>query len=334
MPKVSIIIPAYNAMNYLSKALESALNQTLTDIEVIIVDDGSLDDIQSWAKTICDPRVIFISQENQGVSVARNNGIALAQGEYIAFLDADDILEPTKIEKQAQCLDRSPEIDLVHTWIAVVDEQNRLTGRLLTSETEGYVWKEIVQENTIAGATVMARRRCFEEMGGFVPRGSYPVDVEDWEMWIRLATRYSFAVIREPLYRYRQHPGNSSKNWRSLEHAIRIVTEKAFANPPAGISTEELSGLKAYSYARSNLSLAWKALQSVDCDYKRAKFYIWQAKRLSPQICAHNEYRRLSVAIRLIHWLQPKGYQKALEVFYALRRMLPRLQTSNKLVGG
>ncbi len=85
MPKASIIIPAYNAMAYLPKALESALNQTLTDIEVLIVDDGSSDNIKQWAKTIRDPRVNFISQENQGVSVARNNGIAQAQSEYISF---------------------------------------------------------------------------------------------------------------------------------------------------------------------------------------------------------------------------------------------------------
>ncbi len=107
--------------------------------------------------------------------------------------------------------DRNPQVDIVHTWTALVDEQNRPTGRILTSEAEGFIWKEIVQENTVSGATVMVRRRCFEEMGGFIPRGKYPVDVEDWEMWIRLATRYTFAAVREPLYRYRQHSGNSSK---------------------------------------------------------------------------------------------------------------------------
>jgi hypothetical protein len=132
--------------------------------------------------------------------------------------------------------------------------------------------------------------------------------------------------IREPLYRYRQHSGNSSKHWRSLEQAIQIVTEKAFAHPPAGISVEELSELKNSSYARSNLSLAWKALQSADCDYQRAKFYLRQAEGFSSKIRSHHEYRRLKVAIDLMRWLQPEGYQKALEVFYALRRVLSRLQ--------
>ena len=100
MSKVSVIIPAYNAMNYLPQTLKSVLQQTFTDFEILIINDGSSDDIVEWSSQISDSRVKLISQINQGVSAARNTGIRNAQGEYIAFIDADDLWEPTKLEKQ------------------------------------------------------------------------------------------------------------------------------------------------------------------------------------------------------------------------------------------
>lgn len=102
MPKVSVVIPAYNAMSYLPETVASVLNQTFEDYEVIVVNDGSKDDIKIWIAQLADTRIKLISQENQGLSGARNTGIAHAQGEYVAFLDADDLWAPTKLEKQVQ----------------------------------------------------------------------------------------------------------------------------------------------------------------------------------------------------------------------------------------
>src|SRR4028119_2409178 len=122
MPKVSVIIPAYNAMAYLPETLESVLNQTFTDFEVLIINDGSSDGIVEWASEIKDSRVKLISQENQGLSGARNTGIWSSQGEYLAFLDADDIWEPTKLEKQVQCLEEDNNIGLVSSWVSSINE--------------------------------------------------------------------------------------------------------------------------------------------------------------------------------------------------------------------
>jgi glycosyltransferase involved in cell wall biosynthesis len=168
MPKVTIIIPAYNAMKYLPETLESVQEQTLTDFEVLIINDGSSDGIVEWASQITDLRVRLISQENQGTAVARNTGIVESQGEYIAFLDADDIWEPTKLEKQAQCLDNNPLVGLVDAWTAFIDENGKLTGLVMKHETEGDVYKEVVEtcdSSVCCGSSPMIRRSCFGHLG-------------------------------------------------------------------------------------------------------------------------------------------------------------------------
>jgi glycosyltransferase involved in cell wall biosynthesis len=110
--------------------MENVLSQTYDDFEVIVVNDGSSDETQQWVSQIKDPRVKLISQENQGLAGARNTGIAHAQGEYITFLDADDLWEPTKLEKQVCVLEDNPEIALVYTWVAFIDEAGKHTGRV------------------------------------------------------------------------------------------------------------------------------------------------------------------------------------------------------------
>ncbi len=320
MPKVSVVIPAFNAMKYLPQTVESVLQQTFIDFEVLIIDDGSSDSIRQWVNEVTDLRVKLISQENQGVSVARNTGIAAAQGEYVAFLDADDLWEQTKLEKQVRCLEDNPTVGLVHTWMAIVDWEGKPTGRVMSSNAEGNVWKQLVERNTVACSSVMVRRCCFE-VGVFSPRDVCPVDVEDWEMWIRIAARYPFAVIKEPLMRYRQHPNNTSKNWQSIEQAFRLVIEKAFQTAPP-----ELLYLKSRSYGHASLRLAWKCLQSSDRDYKNAIHFRASAVGHYPQLRYSGEYIRLSLAIAAMQWLGPIGYSRVLAMTYILRRWISKVR--------
>ncbi len=149
MTKVSVIIPAYNAMNYLPKTVESALRQTFTDFEVIIVNDGSSDDIEKWVDTITDNRVKLIYQKNQGAATARNTGIAHAKGEYIAFLDSDDLWQPNKLKKQVDCLDNNQDLGLVYTWISSIDAKGNYRGKIYANHIEGNVWEKLIQENIV-----------------------------------------------------------------------------------------------------------------------------------------------------------------------------------------
>lgn len=314
MPKVSVVIPAYNAMTYLPETVESVIRQTFTDFEVLIIDDGSSDHIVQWASEIKDQRVRLISQENQGLPGARNTGITQAQGEYIAFLDADDLWEPTKLEKQVYCLDNNPLVGLVHTWMLLVDEQGKSTGRLMKSNAEGDVWKQLVERNMIACPSVIVRRCCFETVGIFdITLRS----IEDWDMWLRLAVHYPFAVIKEPLAYYRQLPSSMSKNCQVMEQAFQIVIEKAFCS-----TLPEFLYLKQRSYGYAYLCLAWKALQSRNRDYPQAINFRQQAIAHYPKLRFSRDYLSLSTAIALLQLFGDHRYSRVLAIIHTLRRRI------------
>lgn len=311
MPKVSVVIPAYNAMHYLPETVESVLKQTFSDFEALIINDGSSDNILHWASGLADSRVRLISQENRGLPEARNTGIAHAQGEYIAFLDADDLWEPTKLEKQVRCLDDNPAVGLVHTWLVLVDEQSKSTGRVMKYNAQGDVWNQVAEKNVIACPSVMVRRCCFD-VGVF---DSNLRSLEDWDMWIRIASRYPFAAIAEPLAYYRQLPSSMSKNCQVMQESFRIVIEKTFCCAPP-----EILYLKERSYGHANICLAWKALQSSNRDYKQALDFQQQAIAHYPQLRFSWEYIRLSLAIASLRWFGLDGYSRLLALAYAMRR--------------
>ncbi|GAB1545033.1 glycosyltransferase [Scytonema sp. NUACC21] len=314
MYKVSVVIPAYNAMPYLRETMESVLNQTFNGFEVIVVNDGSLDETENWVSQIQDSRVKLISQENQGLAGARNTGILHAKGEYIAFLDADDTWEPTKLEKQACILDRNPEVGLVYTWVAYINEQSQSTGKVFKNQSEGNVWKQLTEHNIVeCGSVAMVRRTCFEDCGVFDRNlGSY---VEDWDMWLRIASKYPFKVVKEPLVYYRQRSNSASKNWEAMAQSFQMVIEKAFATAPM-----ELQPLKNKSYAAANLCLAWKPLQSQQKEYKKSIYFLEQALAYFPKIRFSKEFIRLSVAVTVMRWLGADTYKQLLAIFHTLRR--------------
>ncbi len=315
MVKVSIVIPAYNAMTYLSETLASVFQQTFSDFEVLLVDDGSTDSIQAWVEqSVSDPRVKLISQVNQGLSAARNTGITHSQSEYIAFLDADDLWHPSKLERQVQWLEAHPTVGLIYNWTTLIDSSGKPTGRVLGSAIEGNVLPEILQRNIIDCPSVLVRRQCFDRVGLF---DCALRSVEDWDMWIRIAAVYPFAVTPEPLVYYRQHPSNMSKNWRVMEQAFQQVITKAFASAPPALQT-----LKPKSLGSAYLVLAWKALQSQDRDAQLASQFQAQAIAHNPDLRISRENLRLTLAILTLKVLGADRYSQFLPVAYALRRRL------------
>lgn len=313
MPKVSVVIPAYNTMKYLPKTLESVLRQTFIDFEVLIINDGSLDHIIEWASELTDRRVKLVSQENQGLPGARNTGIAHAQGEYIAFLDGDDLWEPTKLEKQVNCLDNQPKVGLVYTWSALIDEQDNPTGRIFVSHAEGDVWQQLFEADVIAnGSSAMVRRCCFEKVGVF---DCSLTSAEDLDMWLRVAAHYPFAVVKEPLTLYRQHPDSMSKNYQRMFQTLRTVFEKAFQSVPL----EQLY-LRNRAYANMFLGLAWLAIDKGD--YKKAIDFRKQAWLHQPQICFSQRCLRLSFAIAMMRWFGPHAYDGVRNLTRTLRQRI------------
>lgn len=265
MPKVSVVIPTYNSIAYLPTTVQSVLQQTFTDWELIIVNDGSTDQTVEWVKTVADPRVRLISQANAGVAEARNTGLHHAQGEYIAFLDADDVWEPTKLEKQVPLLDRDPQVGLVDTAAQWIDHHDYLLDHCHPPTISGNVWPWILEANTLScGSTALVRRVCFEALGGFDQAVS---PAEDWDMWIRIATCYRFAAVDEILVYYRQHPASASRNYTLMEQQLRRViaqnTQRARqTDRHFGISLDRLNLAERRAYCWLYQYLAWKHFDS------------------------------------------------------------------------
>lgn len=299
MPRVSVIIPAHNAMTYLPETVENVLKQTFTDFEVLIINDGSLDDIEEWASHLTDSRVKLISQQNQGVSVARNTGIAQATGEYIAFLDADDLWEPSKLEKQARRLDDNPEVGLVYTWTVLVDQWGKPTGIVYTYDLEGNVWAQIVVEDIVCnGSSAMVRRSCFEIVGVFDPNLS---SVADGDMWVRIAAHYPFAVVKELLVYYRQYPNSMSKNRQKMLEDLRLTIEKRFESAPL-----DLLYLRNRAYAHMNRWQAWVSIYEED--YTSALHYHKQSLLHNPHLCYSKNSIKLNLIIIVVRWFGSKNY--------------------------
>ncbi|MDX2099584.1 MAG: glycosyltransferase [Leptolyngbyaceae cyanobacterium bins.59] len=312
MPKVSIIIPTYNAMPYLPATVESIFKQTFTDFELLLVDDGSTDQTVPWITKLTDSRVKLIQQANQGASIARNTGIASVQGDSIAFLDNDDLWQPTKLEQQVQHLDRNPQVGLVHTWMMLIDEKGQSTGRLIKTDAEGWVWKKLVEQDTILNSSVLVRKTCFDQVGVFdptIPRTG------DWEMWLRVAAKYPLGLLKEPLVFYRIHSKNASRNLQAMEQEFQVCIEKIFSTAPS-----DLLHLKGRSHGFANVYLAWKALQGGDG--KQAAQYSQQAFIHYPQLIFLSQYIRLNLAILVLRVLGSEGYYKLLSQLHSIRRML------------
>lgn len=316
MPKVSVIITAYNLIEYLPETIDNLFQQTFTDFEVIIVNDGSTDNTAEWVKQLTDPRVRLISQENMGLSGASNTGVINAQGEYITFLDADDLWEATKLEQQVAILDNHPEVGVVYTWVTYMNESGQSTGRVVKPEAEGQIWTKLIEVNQIeCGSVTMIRRACFEKIGLFDTNlRSY---VPDWDMWLRLALHYEFKLIRQPLVYYRQRASSGSRNFEGMERSFKIVLEKAYNSAPP-----EWKPLVNKGYGFAYFCLAWKALQNSQPDYVTAKRFQKIALTKHPQRFWTKENARLTFAIALMQWFGQQNYLKIISLMQSLRSKL------------
>lgn len=197
---ISIIIPCYNAGNYIKKAIDSAINQTYQDFEIIIIDDGSTDNSKQVISQFSDSRIKYIYQENQGVSVARNKGIELSHGEFIAFLDADDIWHPEKLKIQLDFLEKNPDISFVYSNITMIEESTgaKFTKTFNNFKTQKNLIKNLILTpfNTPSPCTVIVKKSCLFESGLFDPKIK---NGEDLDLWLRIAMHSNFYCINKSL---------------------------------------------------------------------------------------------------------------------------------------
>jgi len=257
VPRVSVVCIVYNSMAYLPETIFSVLAQSFSDFELIVVDDGSSDNVAAWILTLTDPRIRFVSQSNQGIPGARNTGIKHAAGEYIAFLDGDDLWDVAKLARQVERLDAQPDVGLVYTHIELIDQHGISVGRSVAMNVEGNAMAFILVSNFIgSGSAPMVRKRCFDELGLFY-RDSNIAWCDDWDMWVRIATRYSFAVVKQPLTLYRLHSNGASTGYRPLIPLVPAIVERIYKSAPL-----HLLHLKSKTYGTFYLYLVLRALEA------------------------------------------------------------------------
>ena len=207
MPKVSVIITTFNGATrgFLKEAIESVLNQTFEDFELLIIDDGSSDDTKEFCKKyLKDSRVKYFFKDNGGISSARNKGIKESIGDYICFLDDDDVWYLKKLEKQIKLFEfcEDEKIGLVHTWFDSIDKCNNKIGSY-SSETAGNIYEDLFYKNVInATSSVMIKRKVFDKCGIFREQ---MIHVEDYELWFRIAKYFHVYSVNETLVKYRIH---------------------------------------------------------------------------------------------------------------------------------
>lgn len=226
--RVSVVVPAYNAERYLREAVESALAQTVA-AEVIVVDDGSTDGTAEVARSF-GSRVRVLQQTNSRQAAARNAGARIAGGDYLAFLDADDVWEPDKLEKQLACLEADPTLGLVYCSVREMDERGALMG-IRPARLRGRAYRELLLGEPwggINGSTSLLPRRVFEEMGGF---DTELPPCEDTDLFWRVAARYPIDFAEAPLVRYRVHPTSAHHDLPAMTRAWQRLYAKALVDP-------------------------------------------------------------------------------------------------------
>lgn len=255
MPLISVVIPVYNGEETIKQTLESVLEQTEEDFEIIIIDDGSQDSSLEKISSIQDARLKVFKYPNAGVSISRNRGIAHASGEFIAFLDHDDLWTPNKLESQLKALQENPQAGVAYSWTDYIDESGQFLRSGNRIAVTGDVYGKLLVRNFLEnGSNPLIRRQALIELGGF-ERTLSPAD--DWEMYLRLASRYHFVAVPSTQILYRVSANSMSCNVSKLEAASLQVIERAFNEAP-----ESLQHLKKYSLSTLYMYLLFKVLEA------------------------------------------------------------------------
>jgi glycosyltransferase involved in cell wall biosynthesis len=231
MPRVSVIVPAYNAAGFLPDAFESVIRQTYNDWEIVVVDDGSTDEtpavVASYAARLPD-KLTYVYQSNRGLPAARNTAIRHSRGEFLALLDADDVCLPRRFELCVAALDRNPCAALVHGRIARMDAVgNPLDEPTFDSKyLSGHIKRHIYTRRAhISCCTAMFRKKCLAVTGYF---DETMRATEDRDMWFRIAEKFEVAFVDEVISQYRISPSAMSRDLERMLTWQRFFVEKHY----------------------------------------------------------------------------------------------------------
>ena len=301
MPLISVIIPAYNAERTILETIASVQQQTYSDFEIIVINDGSNDRTSELLNTVKDHRLKVFDYPNSGVPVARNHGLSHATGDLIAFLDADDLWTPDKLELQLAALQQHPKAGVVYSWTYSMDEAGEYFSIGDAFSYTGNVYAQLLLENFIVnGSNCLIKRQAVESVGEF--DSSVP-GADDWDYWLRLALHWPFIVVTKPQIFYRQSSGSVSSKVEAMETNLLKVIEQGFKAAPL-----EMQSLKNHSLANIYRYLAQIYLGRIASVHgvKQAVQKLWIAIRLYPPILRDSWTQYFLLKLLLLRLISPK----------------------------
>ena len=248
VPLVSVVIPTYNRAQYIAETIESVLRQTYENIEILVIDDGSTDDTAAVVRQF-GSRVRYVWQKNAERGAARNHGLRLASGEFISFLDSDDLWMPRKVEAGVDFLSSNRNVGLLYGDALVINAEGSATRIIRARGPSGRVTGKLLEENFVIMPTNLARTSLLREIGGFCEDREISGS-EDWEAWLRLSLITDFAYAPEVTAKYRIHATNTVNDALGMRRSMCGAVESFCA------SEDLTSGYQKYlRRARAKIAL-------------------------------------------------------------------------------
>ena len=231
-PYVSVVMPVFNAELYISEAIESILGQTYTDFEFIIINDGSSDGTESVIKSYTDDRIVYIKQENAGVGITLRNGCAMAQGKFIARMDADDISLPDRLAKQVKFMEKNTDVVLISSAVKYINEKGAEIGRSFPYTSHWAIVRKMKFSSPICHPAAMFRRNIYELSGGY--KNIQPF--EDLILWLAFLKYGKLHNLSNPLLKYRilnssvSHSIQKEDQTKLLQFLLNKIDNEKFNN--------------------------------------------------------------------------------------------------------
>lgn len=310
---VSIVIPAYNQGRFLGQAIESALGQQLTSIEVIVIDDGSTDETPTVAASFDDQRLRYVRQDNQGLSGARNTGLAHARAERVAFLDADDRLQPSGLVTLLARLESDGDADMVVGAVERIDASGQRLGSVL-GPPGSLTLADLVLGNRFAPSGVLVRKAWIDRARGFDRSLNA---CEDWDLWLRLLRLgCRLRVTRAVVGCYRIHGSQMTQQASRMRDAGLQVLDKFYAERPIPI---ELEALRGPAYGQVYLGAVARQIRAGAMSEARAN--LDAALDWDPGLAADRGAR---LAETLVGWAHDEATPDSVAFLMQVRAQLPR----------
>ncbi|MGB3535685.1 MAG: glycosyltransferase [Microcoleaceae cyanobacterium] len=329
MSLISIIIPVYNGEKTIQETILSVLNQTYKNIEIIIINDGSTDSTLEVISSIPNSNIKVFSYPNTGVSASRNRGIAEAKGEYISFIDADDLWTPDKLETQFNALQENPQAAVAYSWTDWINQSGEVIDHGGHHQISGDVYAHLFLGDFIeGGSNVLIRKSALDQVGVFDESVNFS---EDWEMWLRLAARYQFVVVPRTQILYRISDQSASFNVLQMEKSSLQVIHQAIIQSP-----QPIEHLKSHCLANRYKYLTYKTLDGYPMRKNGliAIKFLWNILKNDPGLVKKRVFWKILLKIMVVIALPPQQSKSLFDKIdkpFDLQALLMQIQLNPSL---